>query len=155
MSSSIFIQLLICIVVLLPSCYRGETELNKEDSSNQFLNLKTEDLENAIQYGTQQINMLSRHEDSLSYADYMMLISMTINLTSAWLELCETQLNMISTYMFTAWYLHIVIYNNIISYTHNNFIDLAYAYFDVLNSTIAVNTHHCSEFLWTLDRLDF
>lgn len=39
------------------------------DSSNQFLNLKTEDLENAIQYGTQQINMLSRHEDSLSYAD--------------------------------------------------------------------------------------
>lgn len=39
------------------------------DSSNQFLNLKTQDLENAIQYGTQQINMLSRHEDSLSYAD--------------------------------------------------------------------------------------
>ncbi|XP_022164640.1 peroxidase-like [Myzus persicae] len=69
MSSSISIQLLICIVVFLPSCYRGETELNKEDSSNQFLNLKTQDLENAIQYGTQQINMLSRHEDSLSYAD--------------------------------------------------------------------------------------
>lgn len=40
-----------------------------DSSSNQLLNLKTEDLESAIQYGTQQINMLSRHEDSLSYAD--------------------------------------------------------------------------------------
>lgn len=39
------------------------------DSPKQFLNLKTQDLEDAIQYGTQQINMLSRHEDSLSYAD--------------------------------------------------------------------------------------
>ncbi|KAF0755550.1 Uncharacterized protein FWK35_00023600, partial [Aphis craccivora] len=69
MSSSISIKLLICIVVFLPSCLSGETELNKEDSSNKFLNLKIQDLENAIQYGTQQINMLSRHEDSLSYAD--------------------------------------------------------------------------------------
>jgi len=39
------------------------------ESSKQFLNLKSQDLENAIQYGTQQINMLSRHEDSISYAD--------------------------------------------------------------------------------------
>ncbi|KAF0746289.1 Uncharacterized protein FWK35_00020149, partial [Aphis craccivora] len=69
MSSSISIKLLICIVVFLPSCLSGETELNKEDSSNELLNLKIQDLENAIQYGTQQINMLSRHEDSLSYAD--------------------------------------------------------------------------------------
>lgn len=38
-------------------------------TSKQFLNLKIQDLENAIQYGTQQINMLSRHEDSLSYAN--------------------------------------------------------------------------------------
>jgi len=39
------------------------------DLSKQFQNLKNEDLENAIQYGTQQINMLSRHEDSLSHAN--------------------------------------------------------------------------------------
>lgn len=38
-------------------------------SSPQLLNLKVQDLENAIQYGTQQINMLSRHEDSLSFSD--------------------------------------------------------------------------------------
>lgn len=30
MSSSISIKLLICIVVFLPSCLSGETELNKE-----------------------------------------------------------------------------------------------------------------------------
>jgi hypothetical protein len=35
----------------------------------QLLNLEIQDLENAIQYGTQQINMLSRHEDSLSFSD--------------------------------------------------------------------------------------
>lgn len=39
------------------------------DEANTFVNLKIQDLENAIQYGTQQINMLSRHEDSLSYAN--------------------------------------------------------------------------------------
>lgn len=36
------------------------------DPAIQFLN---EDLENAIQYATQQINMLSRHEESISYAN--------------------------------------------------------------------------------------
>lgn len=36
------------------------------DSSDQFL---IQDLENAIQYATQQINMLSRHEESISYAN--------------------------------------------------------------------------------------
>lgn len=39
------------------------------DGSNTFINLKIQDLENAIIYGTQQINMLSRHEDSLSHAN--------------------------------------------------------------------------------------
>lgn len=39
------------------------------DSNSSKLHLTSQDLENAIQYGTQQINMLSRHEDSLSYAD--------------------------------------------------------------------------------------
>lgn len=39
------------------------------DLPKHFQNLRIQDLENAIQYGTQQINMLSRHEDSLSYAD--------------------------------------------------------------------------------------
>lgn len=39
------------------------------DLSKQFQNLRNEDLENAIQYGAQQINMLSRHEDSLSLAN--------------------------------------------------------------------------------------
>lgn len=36
------------------------------DASKQFL---SEDLENAIQYAIQQINMLSRHEESISHAN--------------------------------------------------------------------------------------
>lgn len=39
------------------------------NSFKQLLHFDNQDLEDAIQYGTQQINMLSRHEDSLSYAD--------------------------------------------------------------------------------------
>lgn len=71
MSTSTSVRLLICVVVVvfLSSCYGGDNELNNEDSSKPLLNLKADDLESAIQYGTQQINMLSRHEDALSYAN--------------------------------------------------------------------------------------
>ncbi|VVC41836.1 Hypothetical protein CINCED_3A019850 [Cinara cedri] len=66
------IQLLIYTVIFLLTCCRGENEITNiedTDSSKQFLSLRKEDLENAIQYGAQQISMLSRHEDSLSYAN--------------------------------------------------------------------------------------
>lgn len=37
--------------------------------SQKLPHLNFQDLENAIQYSTQHINMLSRHEESLSYSD--------------------------------------------------------------------------------------